>query len=74
MICELVRDLSAMQDSKSLGENGRRSLTFFKNLLLQEWSISADTTIEDAKLQLREFLGKDQALMPKSDVSSEASI
>jgi RNA polymerase-interacting CarD/CdnL/TRCF family regulator len=60
MICELVRDLSAMQAEKSLGENDRRSLTFFKRLLLQEWSICADMTIEDAKYKLREILKKDQ--------------
>ena len=73
MICELVRDLSAMQGSKSLGENDRRSLTFFENLLLQEWSICADMPIEDAKHRLQEFLGNDQALMSGSDVPAVSS-
>ena len=73
MICELVRDLSAMQAEKSLGENDRRSLTFFKNILLQEWSICADTTIEDAKVQLRELLSKDQDRELSKDVSSKSS-
>lgn len=73
MICELVRDLSALQDEKSLGENDRRSLDFFKKLLLQEWSICADMPVEDAKFQLRELLGKDQALMSGSDVPAVSS-
>lgn len=63
MICKLVRDFSAMQDSKSLGENGKRSLIFFKDLLLQEWSICADLTIEEAKSRLDELLSRDEALM-----------
>jgi RNA polymerase-interacting CarD/CdnL/TRCF family regulator len=73
MISELVRDLSALQDSKSLGENDRRSFDFFKKLLLQEWSICADMTIEDAKDRLKEFLAKDQALVSGSDGSSGSS-
>lgn len=73
MICELVRDFSAMQDEKSLGENDRRSLDFFKKLLLKEWSITADMTIEEAKCQLREFLVKDQALKSGIDKPSESS-
>jgi RNA polymerase-interacting CarD/CdnL/TRCF family regulator len=73
MISELVRDLSAMQASKSLGENDRRSLSFFKKLLLQEWSICADMTIEDAKRRLQEFLDKDQDLISSGDGSSGSS-
>lgn len=73
MICELVRDLSALQDSKSLGENDRRTLDFFKKLLLQEWSICVDMTIEDAKDRLQECLVNDQVRMSKSDGSSESS-
>jgi CarD family transcriptional regulator len=73
MICELVRDLYTLQDEKSLGENDRRSLDFFKQLLLQEWSICADMTIEDAKDRLKECLVNDQAHMSKSDGSPESS-
>ncbi len=73
MICELVRDLSALQDEKSLGENDRRSLDFFKKLLLQEWSICVDMPIEDARDRLHEFLAKDEALMSGSDGSSGSS-
>ncbi len=73
MICELVRDLYALQDEKSLGENDRRSLDLFKKLLLQEWSICADMPVEDARLQLRELLGKDPAPVSGSNVPSESS-
>jgi RNA polymerase-interacting CarD/CdnL/TRCF family regulator len=73
MICELVRDLSAMQAEKSLGENDRRSLTFFKNLLLKEWSICADTTIEDVKLQLKKLLRKDQDQVSTKEATSKSS-
>jgi RNA polymerase-interacting CarD/CdnL/TRCF family regulator len=73
MISELVRDLYALQDEKSLGENDRRSFDFFKKLLLQEWSICADMTIEDAKDRLQECLVNDQAHMSKSDGASESS-
>jgi CarD family transcriptional regulator len=73
MICELVRDLAALQDEKSLGENDRRNLDFFKKLLLQEWSISADMPVEDAKHQLRDLLGKDPAPVSGSNVPSESS-
>jgi RNA polymerase-interacting CarD/CdnL/TRCF family regulator len=66
MICELVRDLTAMQNSKPLGENDRRSLIFFKNLLLQEWSICADMTIEDVKSRFKELLWKEPALVSES--------
>jgi RNA polymerase-interacting CarD/CdnL/TRCF family regulator len=60
MICRLIRDLSAMQDAKSLGENDRRSLAFFKDLLLQEWSICADMTIEETRRRLQELLVGDE--------------
>lgn len=60
-ICRLVRDLSARQVEDSIGQNEKRALDFFKKLLLAEWSVSAEVTVEDAGRQLRDLLEKGRA-------------
>jgi len=60
-ICRLVRDISARQVEDSIGQNEKRALDFFEKLLLAEWSVSADVTVEDAGHQLRDLLEKGRA-------------
>lgn len=60
-ICRLIRDLSARQAEDSIGQNEKRALDFFEKLLLAEWSVSADVTVEDAGHQLRDLLEKGRA-------------
>lgn len=55
-ICGIIRDLTARRREKSLNENEKRALTFFKTLLLREWSISADVSQEDARKELGKIL------------------
>jgi RNA polymerase-interacting CarD/CdnL/TRCF family regulator len=55
-ICKLMRDLIGRQREKSLNDHERRALQFAKNLLLEEWSISADLPIDEARVELQKIL------------------
>jgi RNA polymerase-interacting CarD/CdnL/TRCF family regulator len=61
-ICIIIRDLTARRREKGLNENEKRALGFFKGLLLNEWSVSADVPHEDARKELRKLLMTSDAL------------
>lgn len=63
-ICSLVRDLSARERQKSLNTTERRALDFFKGLLLSEWSICAEISLEDARQELQKYLNEGLAKVP----------
>lgn len=65
-ICGIIRDLTARRRDKNLNENEKRALSFFKTLLLREWSISADVTQEDARKELGKILRSTGALAEES--------
>ena len=58
MRCKLLRDLSAMKETKSLTENEKQIFGFFQNLLLQEWSLCVDLSIKEVRCQFQQLLGK----------------
>jgi RNA polymerase-interacting CarD/CdnL/TRCF family regulator len=61
-ICSIIRDLTGRRMEKGLNENEKRALGFFKGLLLNEWSVSAEVPPEDAQRELRELLKANEAL------------
>lgn len=58
MRCKLLRDLSALQETKPLTENEKQIFGFFQNLLLQEWSLCANLPIKEVRCQFQQLLGK----------------
>ena len=58
MRCKLLRDLSAMQETKPLSMGEKKVLDLFQNLLLQEWSLCVDLPIKEVRCQFQQLLGK----------------
>jgi RNA polymerase-interacting CarD/CdnL/TRCF family regulator len=57
-MCKLLRDLFAMQETKPLSKSEKYIFGFFRNILLQEWSLCADLPIKEARCQFQQLLGK----------------
>jgi CarD family transcriptional regulator len=55
-VCRIVRDLSARRFAKSLNSTEEKIFDFFKTILLREWSLSAEVSVEDARKGLRRLL------------------
>lgn len=70
MRCKLLRDLSALQETKPLSMGEKQVLELFQNLLLQEWSLCANLPIKELRCQFQQLLGKGQAQILSKEMSS----
>jgi RNA polymerase-interacting CarD/CdnL/TRCF family regulator len=55
-ICRLVRDLYGRRRSKHLNDKEEKTLGFYEEVLLKEWSLSAEVSLDDARESLQEML------------------
>ena len=55
-ICRIVRDLMGRKREKGLNESETRALRFFRELLLSEWAICVDKSMEDVVEEFREAI------------------
>jgi RNA polymerase-interacting CarD/CdnL/TRCF family regulator len=55
-ICKIVRDLMGRKREKGLNESEAHALRFFRDLLLNEWAICVDKSMDDVVQQFRQAL------------------
>lgn len=56
MRCKILRDLSALKETKNLTENEKKIFSDFQNHLLVEWSLCVDLPIKEVRCQFQQLL------------------
>jgi RNA polymerase-interacting CarD/CdnL/TRCF family regulator len=60
-IAQIVRDLTLLKTKRRLNQIENKSLSLFRNRLLNEWSTTMDTDINTAQRKLKRYLQKQES-------------